>query len=100
MKNSGKPAQFELAIAINSHKTGMQTIRRSDYRPMYTCICNAIRETDLRSAAVKSAGDAESVYASLGKKPNCRQCLVKAGQIISSERAQCSAALSCEKVAV
>jgi len=67
---------------------------------MYTCICNAIRETDLRSAAVKSAGDAESVYATLGKKPNCGQCLVKAGQIIDQERGDVAAAFSCEKVAI
>ncbi|UAB79042.1 (2Fe-2S)-binding protein [Erythrobacter sp. SCSIO 43205] len=54
---------------------------------MYTCICNAIRETDLRAAAVQSGGDAETVYATLGKRPNCGQCLEKAQKLIEEERA-------------
>ena len=53
---------------------------------MYTCICNAIRESDLRRAACKSAGDAEAVYAALGKRPNCGQCLDEANAIIDEER--------------
>ena len=63
---------------------------------MYICICNAIRETDLRMAALTSRGDAEATYATLGKRPNCGQCLGKAGQIIDQERAL----FSCENVAV
>ncbi|WP_299191318.1 (2Fe-2S)-binding protein [uncultured Erythrobacter sp.] len=63
---------------------------------MYICICNAIREADLRKAALTSAGDAEATYATLGKRPNCGQCLVKAGEILSQERAL----LSCENVAL
>ncbi len=78
----------------------MQTIRRSDFKPMYVCICNAIRETDLRKAALTSGGDAEATYATLGKRPNCGQCLGKAGQIIDAERAQVSGLFSCEKVAL
>lgn len=54
---------------------------------MYTCICNAIRETDLRAAALRAGGDAEAVYASLGKKPNCGQCLEKAQKTIEEQRA-------------
>jgi bacterioferritin-associated ferredoxin len=54
---------------------------------MYTCICNAIRETDLRAAALRADGCAETVYASLGKKPNCGQCLEKAQKTIEEERA-------------
>ena len=63
---------------------------------MYICICNAIRETDLRLAAIGHDGDAEATYATLGKRPNCGQCLGKAGKIIEQERL----GLSCEKVAV
>jgi bacterioferritin-associated ferredoxin len=54
---------------------------------MYICNCNAIRETDLRRAALFSGGDAEATYAALGKRPNCGQCLSEAGQIIEQERA-------------
>ena len=63
---------------------------------MYICICNAIREDDLRKAALGTGGDAEATYATLGKRPNCGQCLGKAGEIIDQERALAS----CEKVAV
>lgn len=53
---------------------------------MYTCICNAIRETDLRRAACKTQGDAEAVYAAMGKRPNCGQCLEEANSIVDEER--------------
>jgi bacterioferritin-associated ferredoxin len=54
---------------------------------MYTCVCNAIRECDLRKAARQHVGDAESVYAKLGKRPNCGQCLEEADELIAEERA-------------
>ncbi len=53
---------------------------------MYTCICNAIKETDLRKAARQHRGGAESVYAKLGKRPNCGMCLVEAEGVIAEER--------------
>lgn len=53
---------------------------------MYTCICNAIRETDLRKAARQHRGGAESVYAKLGKRPNCGHCLEEAEEVITEER--------------
>ena len=53
---------------------------------MYTCICNAIRECDLRQAARRHDGDAESVYAKLGKRPNCGHCLEEAELVIFEER--------------
>ena len=54
---------------------------------MYTCICNGIRECELRKAARQYRGDAESVYAKLGKRPNCGQCLDDAEELIAEERA-------------
>lgn len=63
---------------------------------MYICICNAIRESDLREAAIGHDGDAEATYATLGKRPNCGQCLEKADKIIDQERI----GASCENVAV
>ncbi len=53
---------------------------------MYTCICNAIKECDLRKAARQHCGDAQSVYAKLGKRPNCGTCLDDATTIIDEER--------------
>jgi bacterioferritin-associated ferredoxin len=63
---------------------------------MYICICNAIRESDLRKAALTCDGDAEATYACMGKRPNCGQCLEEAQQIIEAERA----AATCDKYAV
>jgi bacterioferritin-associated ferredoxin len=63
---------------------------------MYICICNAIRESDLRAAAVTTRGDATATYATLGKRPNCGQCLAKAGEILDQERMS----MSCERVAL
>jgi len=57
---------------------------------MYVCICNAIRETDLRSAALTCSGDADAVYCSLGRTPQCRQCLDEASDILMQERAAAS----------
>jgi bacterioferritin-associated ferredoxin len=54
---------------------------------MYVCICNAIRETDLRTAARSCAGDADAVYSSLGRTPQCRQCIDEALEIMMEERA-------------
>jgi bacterioferritin-associated ferredoxin len=54
---------------------------------MYVCICNAIRDNELRDAALRCTGDAEAVYALLGKTPQCRQCLDEAEEMIAEERA-------------
>ena len=54
---------------------------------MYTCICNAIREKDLREAARSCSGDVDAVYASLGKTPQCGSCLDEAMLILIEERA-------------
>ena len=53
---------------------------------MYVCICNAIRESELRRVAQRTQGDAESVYAVLGKRPNCGNCLCEANDILAEER--------------
>jgi bacterioferritin-associated ferredoxin len=54
---------------------------------MYVCVCNAIKETDLRAAARRCRGgaEAEALYASLGRAPQCRQCLEEAEEIIADE---------------
>jgi bacterioferritin-associated ferredoxin len=54
---------------------------------MFVCICNAIPASALRDAALRCTGDAEAVYAFLGKTPQCRQCLTEADELIAAERA-------------
>jgi len=53
---------------------------------MYICICNAIRECDLKLAARCTSGDVTAVYAALGKRPNCGQCLDDAAALIEQAR--------------
>ena len=53
---------------------------------MYVCICNAIRESELRHTARRCGGDAQACYAALGKQPNCGHCLDDAEEILFEER--------------
>ncbi|MBB3940739.1 bacterioferritin-associated ferredoxin [Novosphingobium fluoreni] len=53
---------------------------------MYVCICNAIRECELRHLARTCRGGADELYAKLGRPPQCRQCVDEAEDIISEER--------------
>ena len=53
---------------------------------MYVCICNAIKESELRRMAKHCSGDAEACYAALGKRPACGTCLDDAEEILFEER--------------
>ena len=53
---------------------------------MYVCVCNAIRESELRHAARRHDGDVDAVYAKLGAEPQCCQCLEDAELILHEER--------------
>jgi bacterioferritin-associated ferredoxin len=55
---------------------------------MVVCVCNAIRERDVRAAARGGASSPSSVYAALGRRPRCGQCLPFARQLIAAEQAQ------------
>jgi len=54
---------------------------------MYACICNAIKESELRKVAKSSPGDAEALYQLLGRQPQCRQCLSDSELIVADARA-------------
>ncbi len=54
---------------------------------MVVCVCNAIKEKDLRAAVRSGLDNPSDVYAELGRKPKCGQCLDFARTIIDSERA-------------
>lgn len=54
---------------------------------MVVCVCNAIREQDVRDAARAGAASPCAAYASLGRRPRCGQCVPFARQIIADERA-------------
>ena len=51
---------------------------------MVVCVCNAIKESDLRDVARScQIRCAKAAYAQMGRKPKCGQCLTFARNIIS-----------------
>lgn len=54
---------------------------------MVVCVCNAIKEKDLRAAVQSGASKPSKVYAQLGRRPKCGQCLAFAETIIQAELA-------------
>ena len=54
---------------------------------MVVCVCNALRENQVRAAAREGAVSARQAYRSLGCQPKCGQCVPFAREIINSERA-------------
>lgn len=54
---------------------------------MVVCVCNAIREKDVRQAARGGAISPSRAYQSLGCRMQCGQCVSFAREIIKSERA-------------
>lgn len=54
---------------------------------MVVCVCNAIREKDVRAAVRQGCHDPCSAYATLGRRPRCGQCVPFAREIIAHERA-------------
>ncbi len=54
---------------------------------MMVCVCNAIREREVREAARNGSMTACQAYRSLGRQPKCGQCVPFARAIIDEERA-------------
>lgn len=54
---------------------------------MVVCICNAIRERDVRDAARCGSATACQAYRALGCQAKCGQCVPFARAIIDAERA-------------
>ncbi len=53
---------------------------------MIVCVCNAIRETQVRQAARDGASCPTTAYRCYGARPRCGQCLAFARDIIAAER--------------
>ena len=54
---------------------------------MIVCVCNAIREREVRQAAREGASCPTSAYRCYGRKPRCGQCFSFAREIIDAELA-------------
>jgi len=52
---------------------------------MIVCVCNALREKDVRQAARSGCRDPLSAYASLGCRPRCGQCVPFVRTLINAE---------------
>ena len=52
---------------------------------MVVCICNAVREKDLRGAARSGCVTPGKAYRHLGVRPKCGECATFARQVIASE---------------
>jgi len=70
----GNPYCERLALSINTIS-------------MIVCVCNAIRESEVRAAARAGASCPTSAYRTRGAKPRCGQCFSFAREIIASEAA-------------
>ncbi len=55
---------------------------------MIVCICNALSEDEVRTAARAGAPCPKSAYAHLGCEAQCGACLCFAQEIIEEERAK------------
>ena len=53
---------------------------------MIVCVCNAIRECDLRKAAREGASCPTTAYRAFGRKPRCGQCFSFARDLIAAEQ--------------
>ncbi|HET9638973.1 MAG TPA: (2Fe-2S)-binding protein [Allosphingosinicella sp.] len=54
---------------------------------MIVCVCNAIRESDVRQAALDGASCPSSAYGRFGRKPRCGQCFSFAREVIAAAQA-------------
>jgi len=59
----------------------------SSLYPMIVCVCNAIRECEVRQAAREGASCPTAAYRAKGAKPRCGQCFTFAREIIAAELA-------------
>nr|WP_310496777.1 (2Fe-2S)-binding protein [Sandarakinorhabdus sp.] len=51
---------------------------------MFVCVCNALKERDVRDAARASGSDCpRAAFAQLGCKPKCGQCLPFAREVVA-----------------
>ena len=63
------------------------SLSQQESASMVVCICNAIREKDLKEAVRDGADTPCSAYARFGRRPKCGQCVPFARTIIAAERA-------------
>ena len=53
---------------------------------MYVCICNALRDREIASAARDDARSVAEVFRRCGRRPQCGKCLPDVAQMIEEAR--------------
>lgn len=81
-----KDSQEQL-ITIATHYHSRYLCVHQESASMVVCVCNAIREKDLKEAVRDGADTPCSAYARFGRRPKCGQCVPFARTIIAAERA-------------
>jgi bacterioferritin-associated ferredoxin len=60
--------------------------------PMYVCVCNAIRESDIRRCVTdKGARTPMEVFRAMGASPQCRMCIPDIRQLVQDVLRETSA---------
>jgi bacterioferritin-associated ferredoxin len=57
---------------------------------MYICLCNGIRDSQLRALAKDGVHKAEHAYDALGSQPKCGACLCSAQEVMDEARGLCA----------
>lgn len=60
---------------------------------MYVCICNALRDKELKSAA-RETTCVNEVFRRCGARPQCGKCLPDVAEIISESRSEDTATIA------
>ena len=76
-----RPTENGLGLPI----MGGPRVRPRNLRRMFVCICNALRDRELKAAAIEARGVAE-VFRRCGKRPQCGKCLPDVAQMIEDAR--------------
>jgi bacterioferritin-associated ferredoxin len=53
-------------------------------RPMYVCLCNGHRESDIRRATESGLRCVRAIYRELGGPPRCGRCLPVAESVVAA----------------
>lgn len=53
---------------------------------MYVCLCNALTDRDIKSAAENGAGSVSGIYKAHGCQPQCGKCVVIVREMLQTVR--------------
>ena len=63
---------------------------------MYVCICNALRDRELKAAAEAGGRNVADVFKACGRRPQCGKCLPDVAQMIENVQLEDVVAVAAE----